>query len=63
MDLSLNDLWWIIPLLVWELIWKGLALWRAARLKQPVWFVVLLILNTAGILPIIYLLTHREKQD
>lgn len=50
-----------IFLLIWELIWKGLALWRAARIRQPYWFIALLILNTAGIFPIIYLLATNSK--
>lgn len=45
-----------IPLMVWSLIWKGLALWKAARREEKPWFIVLLILNTMGILEIIYLL-------
>jgi len=46
---------WLIPLLVWSLFWKGLALWHSARKGQPWWFVIMLIVNTAGILEIIYL--------
>lgn len=42
-------------LLVWSLFWKGLALWHAAKHHQPWWFVIMLIVNTAGILEIIYL--------
>jgi len=45
----------LIALAVWELVWKGLALWRAGKNKQLAWFVVMLVLNTAGILEIIYL--------
>ena len=45
----------IIPLLVWSIIWKGLALWHAGRKGQPWWFVILLVVNTVGILEIIYL--------
>lgn len=44
----------IIPLVIWSYIWKGLALWRAARNGSKTWYVALLILNTAGILDIIY---------
>lgn len=51
----------IALLAIWELIWKGLALWRAGRNKQVAWFVVMLILNTAGILEIIYLLFFSKK--
>lgn len=51
----------LVLAVIWELIWKGLALWRAARHNQSGWYVAMLIVNTAGILPIIYLLTHPEK--
>lgn len=48
---------WIIllPLLVWSIVWKGLALWRAAQRQEVGWFVAILILNTLGILEILYL--------
>ncbi|KKS89418.1 MAG: hypothetical protein UV63_C0019G0046 [Microgenomates group bacterium GW2011_GWC1_43_11] len=46
----------IIPLLVWSLVWKGTALWHAARRNDRVWFAMLLIINTVGILEIVYLL-------
>lgn len=45
---------WVI-LLVWSIFWKGLALWHSARRGQYIWFLVLLIVNTIGILEIIYL--------
>ena len=48
-------------LAIWELIWKGLALWRAAKNGQLAWFVVILILNTVGILEIIYLIFFSKK--
>ena len=54
----------ILVLVVWSLVWKGLALWKAARLSDKRWFVVLLILNTAGILEIIYIyLIAKNKRD
>jgi hypothetical protein len=40
---------------VWSFFWKGLALWHAGRKGQPWWFVILLVVNTLGILEIIYL--------
>jgi len=48
-------------LAVWSIIWKGMALWRAGRNNQPAWFAVMLILNTAGILEICYLLFFQPK--
>ena len=40
---------------VWTLIWKGLALWKSAKKNHMIWFVVLLIVNTLGILEILYI--------
>ncbi len=45
----------IIALLAWSLVWKGLALWRSAKRGEKIWFIVFLLVNTAGILEIIYL--------
>jgi hypothetical protein len=49
------DLPIILAAIIWTLIWKGFALWRAAELKQKWWFIAILILNTLGILEVIYL--------
>jgi len=48
-------------LLVWSLVWKGCALWRAARASAKWWFVALLIINTFGILEILYLFIFSKK--
>lgn len=47
-------------LLLWDLIWKGLALWRAAKRRERWWFIALLVVNTAGLLPIAYLLLKPD---
>lgn len=47
-------------LVVWELVWKGIALWKAAREGQKIWFIAVLILNTAGILPILYIFLFKQ---
>lgn len=41
--------------LIWSLIWKGIALWQSARKKHLVWFMILLVVNTLGILEILYI--------
>jgi len=51
----LSNLWLIIPLAIWSVVWKGIALWKAARLGQRNWFIALLVFNTAGLLEIIYI--------
>jgi len=52
---------WIWPIIIWSIIWKGLALWKASRLGSKPWFVVLLLVNTAGILEILYLYIFSKK--
>ena len=51
----------LIALIVWEGVWKALALWRAARREHLVWFVVMCVVNTVGIVPIVYLLTAGRR--
>ena len=45
----------IIIAALFELIMKAFALWKAARANHRDWFIVLLLINTAGILPLIYM--------
>lgn len=49
--------WGIIVVLValWSIYWKGRSLWKAARLGHLGWFIALLLINTAGILDILYI--------
>ncbi|MHB8913880.1 MAG: DUF5652 family protein [Minisyncoccota bacterium] len=49
----------LIVLAIWTIILKGFALWHAARGSQKWWFIALLIVNTLGILEIIYLIWFR----
>ncbi len=52
----------IIPfVLIWSLVWKGLALWKAAHEESKPWFVALLLVNTAGILEILYIFVFAKK--
>lgn len=53
---------WLGLFIVWELIWKAIALWKCGRNNQPIWFVFILVLNTVGILPIIYLIWFQSKR-
>jgi uncharacterized membrane protein len=55
------ELFFWIPFIVWELVWKGIAMWKSARHSQLAWFIAILVLNTLGVLPIIYLLFFQKK--
>jgi hypothetical protein len=49
--------------IAWTLPWKGVALWRAARNEHKGWFVALLVLNTFGILEILYIFVFSKKKS
>ena len=51
----------LFVIVVWSAIWKGIALWRAGRNNHLAWFVCLLLLNTLGILEIIYIFGFSKK--
>ncbi len=57
---------WSIPLLVlvtlWSAFWKGLALWHSAKRGEKWWFIILLVVNTLGILEIVYLFVWAKMR-
>ena len=55
----------LLAVALWTIPWKGVALWKAARNGQKVWFVVMLVLNTVAILEILYifLFSKRKEED
>lgn len=59
------DFWnnpWFLMGLALELLFKGIALWRCGRNNQLGWYIVLFIINTAGILPLLYILFFQRKK-
>jgi len=53
----------LIPLVIWTIAWKGWALWKSARAGNKGWFIVLLIVNTLGILDILYIYIFSKKKS
>jgi hypothetical protein len=45
----------IIISLIWEIYWKYKALWIAAKNSHKKYFILILIINSLGVLPIYYL--------
>lgn len=46
-----------------DVVFRGFAMWRAARMGKKHWFVMLLVINSMAILPIVFLLmTNAEYQ-
>jgi methionyl-tRNA synthetase len=56
-----DNWWWFVILAVWSFVWKGFALWTAAKKDDKVWFVALMILNTVGIIEIFYLFFFSKR--
>jgi hypothetical protein len=56
---------WFIPVIIilsiWDAVWKLIAMWKAGRNNHLAWFICIFIINTIGILPIIYILLHKDK--
>lgn len=53
--------WLMATVILWTIPWKGVALWKAAQLSHKKWFIILLVVNTFGILDIIYIFFVARK--
>jgi len=62
MEQFLHNRFLLLLILAWSMFWKGLALWRAAKNDQKYWFIAILIINTLGVLEIIYLAWFAKKK-
>jgi hypothetical protein len=47
----------------WDFIWKCFAVWRAAKNNDHFFFVALLLINSVGIIPILYLVYKKYTKD
>jgi len=45
----------VMAITLWSVPWKAMALWKSARNSEKWWFVIFIIINTAGLLEIFYL--------
>ncbi len=60
---QVSPIFWIVIffLFLFTVIVKGIALWKAARNGQKKWFVVLFVVNTAGILELLYIYVFSKN--
>lgn len=49
--------------MVWSLAWKLGALWKSARNGSLVWFIILGVVNTVGILEILYIFVFSKMSS
>ncbi len=52
----------ILILALWSLVWKGMALWKSTKRNEKWWFIALLLINTVGILEILYLYVFSKDR-
>lgn len=50
----------IFLLVLWEMFWKGIGLWKSAKKGDLTWFIAIFVINLFGLIPIFYL--WRTKQ-
>lgn len=55
--------WLFVIIIAWSLVWKLIGMWKAARNKHVVWFIVMALFNTVGILPILYIYIFSDLKD
>ncbi len=51
-----------VLVVVWSAIWKLMAMWKSARNGALVWFVVFGLVNTLGILEILYIYVFSKMK-
>lgn len=52
----------IALVLVWIIVIKGIALWKSARNDDKWWFIALLLINSLGILELVYIIWFSKKK-
>lgn len=53
---------WLFVVFAWTIVWKGLGLWKAGRLGKKWWFIAILLLNTLGVLEILYIYVFAKPK-
>jgi hypothetical protein len=61
LDIPINQQLWFVALFAWVIVLKGLALWKAAQREEKWWFIAFLVVNTLGILEIVYYYIFSER--
>lgn len=51
-----------VILSIWSLVWKGFSLWISGGKRDKVWFIILLVFNTLGILDILYIFIFSKMK-
>ena len=63
LNLAPGMVWFLVFLIIWSVIWKGIALWKAVKNNDLPWYIALFILNTAGLLEIFYIYVFSKRPE
>lgn len=55
--------WVLVLIALWSIPWKGYALWKSSQRKEKWWFIALLLVNTIGILEILYIFIFSKRKE
>jgi hypothetical protein len=51
----------LVLIAIWDGVWKAIAMWKCGRNNQLAWFICIVVFNTVGILPILYILFFQKS--
>jgi uncharacterized membrane protein YiaA len=57
-----NTLLILFIAIIWDLAWKGIGMWNAAERGQKGWFIAILLINSIGIIPIVYITWFKKDK-
>jgi len=53
----------LLVIVIWSIPWTFSAMWKAAQNGHKVWYIALLIINTAGVLPMLYIFYFSKNKN
>lgn len=59
----MENQWILLLVILWTLPWKGVALWKAVKNSQKIWFIALLVFNTLAVLEILYIFVFSKRKQ
>lgn len=51
-----------VVITIWEAVWTGIAMWKSARRKHLVWFIVFFLVNLLAIPEILYIFVFSKMK-
>lgn len=61
LNMTLPQLISLAVVAVWEMIWTGIAMWKAARNNHKALFILFFVVNLFGIPEIVYIFGFKQK--